>query len=264
MRRNICLTAIAVLLASCQQERPETTAFHIAEADSWTVRTRSLLTAPDIETRKTGITLAAYADGTLAAAGHFAAGLDAMVLELEPDRTHTLYALVNMGDITGSLPLSESELSNITYRIPSYTEGTGSLASRGIPMAGRLTWPGRGTVIPVRRLLAKVTAHLSCDWTGASIRSVRVCNLNRTLRPFGDAVREEDWDQQEFQEGTGAVSGTFVFYVPENRQGTIDGIRSSQDKSPDRNTTIRSKQESLTYLETSVSSTESIYAGDIL
>ena len=264
MRRNICLTAIAVLLASCQQERPETTAFHIAEADSWTVRTRSLLTAPDIETRKTGITLAAYADGTLAAAGHFAAGLDAMVLELEPDRTHTLYALVNMGDITGSLPLSESELSNITYRIPSYTEGIGSLASRGIPMAGRLTWPDQGTVIPVRRLLAKVTAHLSCDWTGASIRSVRVCNLNRTLRPFGDAVREEDWDQQEFQEGTGAVSGTFVFYVPENRQGTIDGIRSSQDKSPDRNTTIRSKQESLTYLETSVSSTESIYAGDIL
>ena len=263
MRRIICLTALAVLLAACRQERPETTAFHIADADPWTVRTRSLLTASDIETRKTGITLAAYADGTLAAAGHFAAGLDAMVLELEPDRTHTLYALVNMGDMTGALPLSESELNTITYRIPSYTEGTGSLASRGIPMAGKLTWPGQGTVIPVRRLLAKVTAHLSCDWTGASIRSVRVCNLNRVLRPFGDAVREEDWDQREFQEGTGASSGTFVFYVPENRQGTIGGIRSSQDRSPDRNTTVRSKQEALTYLETSVTSTESTYAGDI-
>jgi hypothetical protein len=263
MRRNICLTALAVLLAACQQERPETTAFHIAEADSWTVRTRSLLAASDIETRKTGITLAAYADGTLAAAGHFETGLDAMVLELEPDRPHTLYALVNMGDMTGALPLSESELNTITYRIPSYTEGTGSLASRGIPMAGRLSWPGQGTVIPVRRLLAKVTARLSCDWAGASIRSVRVCNLNRMLRPFGDAVREEDWDQQEFQEGTGASSGTFVFYVPENRQGTIGGIQSSLDKSPDRNTTVRSKQDALTYLETSVTSTESAYAGDI-
>jgi hypothetical protein len=263
MRRNICLTALAVLLAACQQERPETTAFHIAEADSWTVRTRSILTASDIETRKTGITLAAYADGMLAAAGHFENGLDAMVLELEPDRPHTLYALVNMGDMTGALPLSESELNTITYRIPSYTEGTGSLASRGIPMAGRLSWPGQGTVIPVRRLLAKVTARLSCDWAGASIRSVRVCNLNRMLRPFGDAVWEEDWEQQEFQEGTGASSGTFVFYVPENRQGTIGGIRSSQDKSPDRNTTVRSKQDALTYLETSVTSTESAYAGDI-
>ncbi len=263
MRRNICLTALAVLLAACQQEHPETTAFHIAEADSWTVRTRSILTASDIETRKTGITLAAYADGTLAAAGHFETGLDAMVLELEPDRPHTLYALVNMGDMTGALPLSESELNTITYRIPSYTEGTGSLASRGIPMAGRLSWPGQGTVIPVRRLLAKVTARLSCDWAGASIRSVRVCNLNRMLRPFGDAVREEDWDQQEFQEGTGASSGTFVFYVPENRQGTIGGIQSSLDKSPDRNTTVRSKQDALTYLETSVTSTESAYAGNI-
>ena len=263
MRRIICLTALTVLLAACRQECPETTAFHIAEADSWTVRTRSLLTASDIETRKTGITLAAYADGTLAASGHFATGLDAMVLDLEPDRPHTLYALVNMGDMTGALPRSESELSAITYRIPSYTEGTGALASRGIPMAGRLAWPDQGTVIPVRRLLAKVTAHLSCDWTGASIRSVRVCNLNRMLRPFGDAVREEDWDQQEFQEGTGASSGTFVFYVPENRQGTIDGIRSSLDKSPDRNTAVRAKQDALTYLEASVTSTESIYAGDI-
>ena len=263
MRRIICLTALTVLLAACRQECPETTAFHIAEADSWTVRTRSLLTAPDIETRKTGITLAAYADGTLAASGHFAAGLDAMVLDLEPDRPHTLYALVNMGDMTGALPRSESELSTITYRIPSYTEGTEALASRGIPMAGRLAWPGQGTVIPVRRLLAKVTAHLSCDWTGASIRSVRVCNLNRMLRPFGDAVREEDWDQQEFQEGAGASSGTFVFYVPENRQGTIGGIRSSQEKSPDRNTAVRAKQDALTYLEASVTSTESIYAGDI-
>ena len=263
MRRRICLTALAVLLAACHEERPESAVFGIAETDPWTVRTRTLLTAADIETRKTGITLAAYADGTLAASAHFVSGLEAMSLELEPDRSHTLYALVNMGDMTSSLPRSESELNTLTYRIPSYTEGAGSLASLGIPMAGKLTWPGQGTVIPVRRLLAKVTAHLSCDWDGATLQSVRVCNLNRVLRPFGDAVREEDWDQQEFQQGTGTTSGTFVFYVPENRQGTIGGIQTSQDKSPDRNTTVRAKKDALTYLETSVSSTESTYAGDI-
>lgn len=263
MRRSISLAVLAVLLAACQREYPDTTVFRVAETESWAERTRSVLTSADIETRKTDITLAAYADGTLAAAGYFPDGLDAMTLELEPDRNHTLYALVNMGDMSTVLPLSESKLNTITYRIPSYTEGAGSLASRGIPMAGKLTWPGRGTTIPVQRLLAKVTAHLSCDWDGASIQSVRVHNLNRVLRPFGEAVRDEDWDQLEFQEGTGTSSGTFVFYVPENRQGSIGGIQSSLDKSPDRNATVRSKREALTYLETSVVSTESAYAGNI-
>ena len=263
MRRNLCLTALAVLLAACGRESPEKTVFGTAESDPWSVHTRTLLTAADIETRKTGITLAAYADGMLAASGHFVTGLDAMSMELEPHRIYQVYALVNMGDMTATLPLSESELSTLTYRIPSYTEGTGALASRGIPMAGSLSWPGQGTVIPVRRLMAKVTSRLSCDWTGATIQSVRVCNLNRVLRPFGDAVREEDWDQQEFQTGTGTASGTFVFYVPENRQGTIDGIQTSEEKSPDHNTTVRAKQDALTYLETAVTSTESTYAGDI-
>ena len=262
-RRSLCLAALAVLLAACHEERPESPVFGIADTDPWTAPTRSLLTDSDIETRKTGITLAAYADGLLVAAGHFTTGLDAMVLELEPDRSHTLYALVNMGDMTNEFPLSESELNNITYRIPSYTEGTGSLASRGIPMVGKLTWPGQGTVIPVRRLLAKVTAHLSCDWSGAAIRSVRVCNLNRVLRPFGNAVRDEDWDQQEFQQGTGASSGSFVFYVPENRQEAIGGIQSSQDKSPDRNPTVQSRKNVLTFLEASVTSSEAAYAGEI-
>lgn len=263
MRRSIFLVTLVVLAAACHPEPAGHTSFRISEKDSWSARTRSLLTAPDIETRKTGITLAAYADGELVAADHFETGLDALDLELEPDRSHTLYALVNMGDMTFALPRSESGLSELIYRIPSYTDGTGALASRGIPMAGKLTWPDQGTVIPVQRLLAKVTAHLSCDWDGATIREVHVRNLNRVLRPFGDAVLEEDWDQQEFHGGTGASSGTFVFYVPENRQGTIGGIQSSQDKSPDRNATVRSRMHALTYLETTVTSTGAACAGDI-
>ena len=264
MTRRICLAVLAILAAACQEEyHPEPMVFGLAEAEPWTSPTRSFLTASDIETRKTGVTLAAYADGSLAAAGHYTSGLEAMSLDLEPDRVYTIYALVNMGDLTSAIPLSESVLSTLTYRIPSYTEGAESLASRGLPMAGSLTWPGQGTTIPVRRLMAKVTAHLSCDWEGASIQEVRVRNLNRVLRPFGDAVREEDWDQQELHTGAGASSGTFVFYVPENRQGTIGGIKSSLDKSPDRNTTVKTRENGLTYLETSVTSTASAYAGDI-
>ena len=258
MKRESILSVLTfLLLASCSRERPETV-FRTLDTAFCEVPTRSLLTAPDIETKKTSVTLAAYAGGTLANCQHYTTALDAMVLELDPGQTYTLYALVNMGDMTASLPRLENDLESLTYRIPSYTEGAESLAARGLPMAGTLDYPGHGTVIPVERLLAKVTAHLSCEWEDAAIRSVRVCNLNRVLRPFGEAVRDEDWDQQEFDDGTGTASGTFVFYVPENRQGTIGGIQTSREKSPDANDEVRARSDRLTYLETTVEGTGTI------
>ena len=258
MKRESILSVLTfLLLASCSRERPETV-FRTLDTAFCEVPTRSLLTAPDIETKKTSVTLAAYAGGTLANCQHYTTALDAMVLELDPGQTYTLYALVNMGDMTASLPRLESDLESLTYRIPSYTEGAESLAARGLPMAGTLDYPGHGTVIPVERLLAKVTAHLSCEWEDAAIRSVRVRNLNRVLRPFGEAVRDEDWDQQEFEDGTGTASGTFVFYVPENRQGTIGGIQTSREKSPDANDEVRARSNRLTYLETTVEGTGTI------
>ena len=255
MKRISIHTVFAVLLlASCSRERPETV-FRTQDTGFCEIPTRSLLTAADIETKKTSVTLAAYAGGKLAVSSHFQTSLDALGLELDPSLTYTVYALVNMGDMTSSIPRSESDLASLTYRIPSYNEGAGSMAERGMPMAGKLTYPRQGTVIPVERLLAKVTARLSCEWEGAAIRSVQVRNLNRTLRPFGDAAMEEDWDQQEFHAGTGTASGTFVFYVPENRQGTIDGIRNSREKSPDGNDEVRVRSNRLTYLETTVEGT---------
>ena len=258
MKRISIHTVLALLLlACCSRERPETM-FRTQDTAFSEFPTRSLLTAPDIETKKTSITLAAYAGGTLADCQHYTTALDAMALELDPGLTYTLYALVNMGDMTASIPRSESDLESLTYRIPSYTEGAESLAARGLPMAGTLEYPGHGTVIPVERLLAKVTAHVSCEWEDAAIRSVRVCNLTRTLRPFGEAVMDEDWDQQEFDDGTGTASGTFVFYVPENRQGTIGGIQTSREKSPDANDEVRARSDRLTYLETTVEGTGAI------
>ena len=257
--KRITFPAVLALLvfASCSRERPETV-FRTLDTAFCEVPTRSLLTAPDIETKKTSVTLAAYAGGALANCQHYTTALDAMALELDPGQTYTLYALVNMGDMTASLPRLESDLESLTYRIPSYTEGAESLAARGLPMAGTLDYPGHGTVIPVERLLAKVTAHLSCEWEDAAIRSVRVRNLNRVLRPFGEAVMDEDWDQQEFDDGTGTASGTFVFYVPENRQGTIGEIQTSREKSPDANDEVRARSARLTYLETTVEGTGTI------
>ena len=74
---------------------------------------------------------------------------------------------------------------------------------------------------------------------------------------------EEDWDQQEFQAGTGTASGTFIFYVPENRQGSIDGIQTSREKSPDANDEVRTRSDRLTYLETTVEGTGT-YVGTII
>lgn len=258
MKRESILSFLTfLLLASCSRERSETV-FRTLDTAFCEVPTRSLLTAPDIETKKTSVTLAVYTGGTLTDCQHFTTALDAMVLELDPGQTYTLYALVNMGDMTASLPRLESDLESLTYRIPSYTKGAESLAARGLPMAGTLVYPGHGTVIPVERLLAKVTSHVSCEWEDAAIRSVRVCNLTRTLRPFGEAVMDEDWDQQEFDDGTGTASGSFVFYVPENLQGTIGGIQTSREKSPDANDEVRARSDRLTYLETTVEGTGTI------
>ena len=258
------LSILAVLLlAACSRESPEAV-FQTLEIGFCDIPTRSLLTAPDIETKKTGITLAAFGeDGILAVSRHFTTALDALVLELDPSRKYTVYALVNMGDLAASIPRLESDLESLTYRIPSYTEGTESIAVRGMPMAGKVSYPGAGTVIPVERLLAKVTARLSCEWEDAVIRSVRVRNLNRVLLPFGEAVKEEDWDQPEFHAGTGTASGNFVFYVPENRQGTIDGISTSREKSPDTNDEVCARSSRLTYLETTVEGTGT-YVGTIV
>ena len=262
IRLSIHAAFAALLLIACSREKTETI-FRTVDTDYSSVATRSILTGADIETKKTEITLAAYGEeGTLATCGHFTKNLESLPLELEHGRNYTIYALVNMGDQTGTIPRSESALSTLTYRIPSYSDGPESIASRGIPMAGKISYPNAGTNIPVERLLAKITAQISCEWPGASIRSARVCQLNRVLRPFGEAAWEEDWDQQEFHEGTGTSSGTFVFYVPENRQGTISGISSSREKSPDGNAQVNARKGQLTYLETVVEGTE-IYVGSI-
>lgn len=256
------LAALALILglAACEKGHPESgTVFRTEAPSPYGAATRSLLTAPDIETKMTGVTLGAYTDGKLAAKAHFTSGFGSMPLDLESGRYYAVYALSNMGDCTGLLPATESGWNGWTYAIPSYTKGKQSLQSLGIPMAGKLEYAeGKSTAIPLERLLARVTVHAACEWEGAAIQSVRVCNLNRTLRPFGEgaaAGTDDILGEQEYHSGTGAASGSFVFYVPENRQGCISGIKESAGKSPDKNLDVAAKKGLLTYLETTVSAT---------
>lgn len=278
------LAAFALAGASCTKEAAQTepsrgrVSFAVLDEAPGEVETRSLLTAPDIETKKTGITLAFYTGGSLVGAEHYTSSLTAMKYELEVGNTYDIYALVNMGDMSDGFPSSESSVKNITYDIPSYTSGSASVATMGMPMAGYLqlsvTASTSGTQeIRVRRLLAKVTASLNCDW-GGTVTSAKVYNMNKRMTPFGGYLSDGSSkassasDILSFQEIHGEAAGTgttmtATFYVPENMQGTVSGISNSSSKRPDGgNSTISGKQAALTYLETSVAGT-GLYSGTI-
>ena len=267
MKRRIIpiLATLACLCACTEKAVPEVArsvavSFTAGGPSPWAAGTRSILTDPDIETKVTGVTLAAYTGGALDADGYYTSP-HSMTLSLIPGRAYTVYALVNMGDMRNALPALESGLEGLTYTIPSYTDGSTSVNARGIPMSGSIDYTmgsGGSTVIPVRRLLAKVTANISCDWDGATISSVTVHGMNGRLRPFGDSAAQGASDmlsEVEYCAGGGVDAGTYVFYVPENRQGTVAGITDSADKSHERNSTVNAMRERLTYLETSVSTT---------
>ena len=272
-RRIIPVLALLLGLGACTEisvpegEDTVPVPFTAGAPAPWTVPTRSVLSDPDIETKATCVTLAAYTGGALDASGHYTSP-HSMTLSLVPGRSYRVYALVNMGDMRSALPASEAGLDNLTYTIPSYTGGGTSVNARGIPMSGSLDYtPGSGgsTVIPVRRLLAKVTVHLSCDWEGAEITAVRVKGLNGRLHPFVDSAAQGASDmlpEVEYSAGGGVSAGTYVFYVPENRQGTVAGITDSSDKSHERTPAVSAMRERLTFLETSVSTSGS-YTGAV-
>lgn len=239
--------------------------------------TRSLLTASRVETKKTGITLAAYRGGVLAEAAHFTSSLGAMPLRLEAGKTYTVYALVNMGNQVQALPAAESDLSTFTYTLPGYTTAGSGINARGMPMAGSLSCTaGSGsTAIPVQRLLAKVNVDIEVCIPGASISDVKVYNLNRSLRPFGTSRVAATGDllgAQEVSTGAGSgenkatstsgATGHFVLYVPENLQGDIGGIGSSREKNPDLNATVDARLSRLSYLEVRVP-VSGLYSGSV-
>lgn len=216
------------------------------------------------DSKKSNVTLAAYCGGILFAKQYYSSGITAMTLSLEKGRTYNVYAMVNMGDMTSSVPDNETGSGGITslvYNIPSYNSGNNSVSQYGIPMAGVLenlsvTASTSGTQhVPVKRLLARVTLNLACSWTGAQIQSAKVYNLNRRLLPFGSSVAQSSSDiLSGFQELTTASSPgstlTAVMYVPENLQGTINGASTSANKRPDAGiSAITNKQAVLSYME---------------
>lgn len=265
--RGRLLILLPLLLASCVRENPlpqtimHEIPFRVVDDPSGT---RSLLSAGDIETKRTGITLAAYRDGILETCRHFTSEKN-MTLRLGENRTYSIYAFVNMGDLTSTLPGKENYLRETFYTVPSYQD----INRTGLPMSGcgekfRIG-DGSGGTIRIRRLFAKITASLRCDWDGASIERVKVRGLNGRLPLWGAAAATSASDmtgEEDLDTGSGP-QGTFVFYVPENRQGTIPGISASSSKAPDKSASVKAKETLLTYLEAEVYSSGS-YGGTVL
>lgn len=224
------------------------------------VGTKSVLTDDDIETKITSLTLAVYtSDGVLLEKKHVTSGFDDIRYMLDFGESFTIYAVANMGDLRSSFPSAisgDASLADITYSIPSYNSGPDCISSRGIPMAGKLVYTvngsdstGEGQIL-LSRLLSKLQVHLACHWPG-TFRTVRVYNLNKTLKPFGVSAASSESDILGEQEihilDTEAREGDFLFYIPENRQGSIPGIASSDDKSHDKDAVMG--KDLKTYLE---------------
>ena len=271
----VLFTALAIL-PSCEKEEDHTMRetvvkkgipFSLRIDDLNPADTKSVINDPYIETKITSVTLAAYSatTGQLVSAEHFTAG-EEVALGLGQDTRASVFAFINMGDMTGVLPASKTGISAVTYDIPAYTGSAESIEERGIPMAGVLEFDEAdptGTTISVRRLLAKVAVDLSLEWDG-TITSIQIKGMNKHLTPFGEskARSASDTFSEEIESGNDLRSGTFVFYIPENEQGTVPSIVSSPDKSSD-NSALSAVKDRLTYMEVTTTGT-GLYSGTMV
>ena len=268
-KRIILILAGMAVSLSCEKEVANSNSIRI-QAEAMGTATKTLLESDGIEDKITSTVLAAYTKGKLYRTAYFTGDGTSLPLTLENGQVYTVYALINTGDTRSSFPQYESGIGNITYRLTSYDSGSDCVNSRGIPMAGWTSVTGGDglSTIGVKRLLAKVTANIQCDWPGGTVTGGIVCNMNSVLKPFGTSAMESPTDSFTFnpeRHNCAPVnsSATLVFYVPENMQGTIAGIESSSDKSHEHNAAVNSKKDCLTYLEVSVSGS-GLYEGDIV
>ncbi len=219
---------------------------------------KSILPEETIETRLSDVTLASYdSDGQLVNVLYYKEVAASMKLYLKGNSENNVYALANMGDMTASFPMDESDVGDIAYLLGSYDE----VAMKGIPMCGVLKGCTSGNdkvlTVPLERLFAKLrTRILHTGLSGASSNSVYAYNLcnksiyirqaNRSLKPFAESgsaagTKDDILDCSDYNpdladrnayEGSlkpqywGPGLGYFqdttvVLYVPENVQGVL-------------------------------------------
>ncbi len=232
------------------------TAFVIeVEGNRKVYETRSILSGDDIETKVTDVSLAAYdGDGILIDAKYYESDFSMMSLALGTGGSCNVYALANMGDMTGDFPLSESDVPLMEYVLSSYEE----IEAQGIPMCGKepVHSSSGEAVINLDRLFAKVCVRIRhtglYDYAPDALTALNMCNrsiyvrqANSRLRPFlpegsraestADIMDVSDYNPDLTDKGvySGPSSGvltygagylqdvSLVLYVPENAQGCL-------------------------------------------
>ena len=232
------------------------------------INTKSYLTAADIETRISNVTVGIFeTDGTQGYLGFHTGNSGSLDITLRSDRTYNVYVLANMGDQRSNLVAA---VTHETLQSMTYTVNYSSMASVGIPMAGQASGQsfteGQAITVTLQRLLARINVSLSCNWSGAVIRSATVKNVNPTVSPFG-TVPASSTNLPTLQDIHGTVEGSApnlsaVFYVPENTQGTVGSINTSWQKTYTNNA-LSSIRDYATYLEANVSTTGQ-YTGSVI
>lgn len=255
--KHITLLTVSVFLSGCAVNEDLTSgnsiSFSCVPEGFGQAPTRSILSSGGIEDRITSIAIFIYNENRLVDSGYFENDFSGMKFNLVSEEEYDIYALANMGDLRSSMPSDRSVQSPdlLIWNIPSLQ----SVNTAGLPMSGKIESFKAGTdtpVIPLKRLFAKITADISFGYSGASVSSVKILNMNSRLCPFSISAASSPshiMSEGEMNDGT----GTYVFYVPENMQGQIGSASESHEKNPDLDPDINALKEVLTYMEVKVS-----------
>lgn len=223
-------------------------------AGEQTLETRSVL-SDGVESRMSDLTLASYGpDGRLTEVKYYDSGFDRMTLSVVSEGLSNIYALVNMGDMSGSFPVFETDVSDMEYYVQSYY----AIDNKGFPMSGVLesfSPESAKGVVTVSRLFAKLCVRVTHRGLSGSSESTPyafdMCNksmyvrqANRRLLPFsrqgskalktadilGLSDSHQNMNDRNAYQGSISQTGpgpgyardtTLVFYVPENVQGNL-------------------------------------------
>ncbi len=237
---RILARSLAFFLVSCSSYHDEYTEqreymMHVSLSplDASCVDVRTALETNALEDKISHATVCAYdkETGRLAAVVHSASE---PVLTLAVDRMYDVYVIANMGDLSESIPVCESDMETFKCVVPS----SDNMKARGLPMAGMASSACVGNVtVKVRRLVAKLNIiidHSEMDSGGADMSfcntAVKVHRAANVVRPFADGgsaaesadeINPEVYDCQVVVDGYADLSEEITLYVPENMQGNL-------------------------------------------
>lgn len=253
MKRLIFSIAVALTAVACDFEGPVERPAKVVvnfEKDYMRETTKSSVFGAGIESVETGAVVAFYDAETRRLDSQCSVeSLDAPMRVALPMRRMDVYVLGNLWFVNASgakcapvFPVSEDDVPSMTYHLGGASvdglrpETFAEVAGCGIPVCGSLKGVqiSSGSVLNVRmeRLFAKLLVsvdHSGMSTTAGVFRNEKLYlrQANGTLAPFAeggaraetvsDVLATSDYESP-MADGT---CETFVFYVPENRMGTL-------------------------------------------